>query len=78
MMLARPDWRGYAVLDGDAEIVGPHNSEANHLRLKLRDVYRVSMGQEHGDWDDYDRAMVEQERVAVLLRPARLYGQNLT
>ena len=78
MMLARPDWRGYAVLDGDAEVVGPHNAGADDLRLRLREVYRAAAGKEHPDWDDYDRAMVEQQRVVVLLRPTRMYAQNVS
>ena len=78
MMLARPDWRGYAVLDGDAEVVGPHNTGADDLRLRLREVYRAAAGREHPDWEDYDRAMVEQRRVTVLLRPTRMYSQNLS
>ncbi len=77
MMLARPDWRGYAVLDGDAEVLGPHNANADTLRLRLRDVYRAASGAEHDNWDEYDAAMVEQKRVAVSLRPSRLYTQNL-
>ena len=77
MMLARPDWRGYAVLDGDAEVVGAHNTDVNTLRETLRDVYRASAGKEHPDWDEYDQAMAEQQRAAILLRPTRMYAQNL-
>jgi PPOX class probable F420-dependent enzyme len=77
MMLVRSDWWGYAVLDGDAEVLGLHNTDADTLRLKLREVYRASAGKEHPDWDEYDQAMIEQGRVAILLRPSRMYGQNL-
>ena len=77
MMVARPSWRGYAVLDGDAEVRGPHNTDPDRLRRDLRGVYRSVAGTEHPDWDEYDVAMVEQRRVVVLLRPSRLYTQNL-
>ncbi len=77
MMLAQPDWRGYAVLDGDAEIVGLHSADADTLRLKLREVYRVAAGKEHPSWEEYDQAMLEQGRVAIVLRPGRLVIQNL-
>ena len=77
LMLASPDWRGYAVIDGDAEVVGAHNADADTVRLTLRDVYRASAGKEHPDWDDYDRAMVDQRRVAVLLRLGRMYTSGL-
>ena len=77
MMLTTPDLRGYAVLDGDAVVVGAHNADADVVRLKLRDVYRASAGKEHPDWDEYDRAMLEQKRVAILLTPTRIYAHNL-
>jgi PPOX class probable F420-dependent enzyme len=77
LMLASPDWRGYAVIDGDAEIVGPHSADADTVRLTLRDVYRASAGKEHPDWDEYDRAMLDQKRVAVLLRLGRMYTSGL-
>ena len=77
MMLARPDWRGFAVLDGDAEVIGPHNSSPEVLREMLREVYRKASGSEHPDWREYDQAMVEQGRVAIILRPGRLYVQNI-
>jgi hypothetical protein len=78
MRLARPDWRGYAVLDGDAAVIGGQSGFAEELRVTLREVYRASAGVEHPDWDDYDRAMIEQERVAVLPRPSLTCAQNLS
>ena len=77
MMLTMPDLRGYAVLDGDAEVVGLHNTDADVVRLTLREVYRASAGKEHPDWAEYDRAMLEQQRVAILLTPSRMYANNL-
>ena len=75
IMLVSPDRRAFAVLDGSAEVQGAHNTDAEALRLRLREVYRTAAGREHPDWDEYDRAMAEQERVAVLLRPDRIAGQ---
>lgn len=76
LLLPRRDWGGYAVLDGDAEVRGPHNTPPDALRLVLREVYRAAAGKEHADWADYDRAMVAQRRVAVVLRPGRLVAVN--
>ncbi len=76
MMLTKPGFRGYAVLDGDAEVLGPHNTGAEELRLALRDVYQAAAGQEHPDWEEYDQAMAEQERVVILLRPGRVVLNN--
>ncbi len=76
MMLVSSDRRTFAVLDGEAEVLGPHNLDGEALRLKLREVFQAAGGQ-HEDWDEYDRAMLEQRRVAVTLRPARIVGHNV-
>ena len=76
MMLVSPDRRTFAVLDGEAEVLGAHNLDAEALRLKLREVFQAADGQ-HEDWDEYDRAMLEQRRVAVTLRPSRIVGHNV-
>jgi len=77
LMLCRPDWGGYAVLDGDAELRGPDNTEPGKLSEDLRAVYRAAAGNEHSDWAEYDQAMRDQGRVVVLLRPGRLFTQNV-
>lgn len=76
IMLVKPDNRGFAVLDGSAEVQDTHNTDADALRLRLREVYRVAAGKEHPDWDEYDRVMLEEGRVAVLLRPGRIFARN--
>jgi PPOX class probable F420-dependent enzyme len=77
MMVMSPDLRTYAVLDGDAQVVGAESADAGIVRATLRDVYRASAGKEHPDWDEYDAAMVEQKRVAILLNPTRMYAHGL-
>lgn len=47
MMLVSPDRRAFAVLDGEAEVLGPRNAEPEALRLKLREVYRAAAGADH-------------------------------
>ena len=77
MMIVSPDRRAFAVLDGKAEVTGADNADAEALRVRLREVYRAAAGKEHPDWDEYDRVMVEQGRIAVLLRPDRIAGQGV-
>ena len=77
MMLVSPDRRAFAALDGKAKAQGAHNTDADALRVRLREVYRAAAGKEHPDWDEYDRVMVEQGRIAVLLRPDRIVGQGV-
>ena len=77
IMLVRPDNRGFAVLDGTAEVQGPHNTDADVAPFRLREVYRIAAGKEHPNWDEYDRVMAEEGRVVVLLRASRITGRNL-
>jgi len=45
------------------------------LRLLLREVF-TACGGTHDNWDEYDRTMVEQGRVAVLVAPTRVYSNG--
>ena len=74
LLVARPDWWGYVVLEGQAVILSPENTEVEELRLALRDVYRVAGGGEHPDWEEYDQAMRDQHRSVVIVVPEHIYG----
>jgi PPOX class probable F420-dependent enzyme len=72
----RAGWQ-WATAEGQAELVGPDDPlaglDADGIRLLLREVFRAAGGS-HDDWDGYDRAMAEERRTAVLVRPTRLYS----
>ncbi len=72
----RSGWE-WATAEGRAELIGPKDPNpeinADRLRLLLREIF-TGAGGTHEDWDAYDRAMAEQHRTAVLLSPARIYG----
>ena len=70
-----PDWRTYVVVEGKAELKGAFNTDAEELRLLLRDIFRACSGNEHPDWDEYDEAMVKQDSVAILVTPETVYGK---
>ena len=75
LLVAQDSWRSYVVLEGQAQVLAADNTDAEELKHALRDVYRsASGGKEHPDWDDYDRAMVEDKRAAVVVVPDRVYG----
>ena len=78
ILVPLPNWRGYAVLDGDAEVRDQKNTDAEKLRLDLQRVYQAVAGHDHPDWSDYDRAMVEQGRAVVILRPGRMVGVGIS
>ncbi|GAA1767866.1 pyridoxamine 5'-phosphate oxidase family protein [Streptomonospora arabica] len=65
----------WASADGAADLVGyddPYPGvDGDGLRRLLREVFTAAGGA-HDDWGAYDRAMAEQRRSAVLIRPARI------
>ncbi len=68
------DW---AALDGTVDLIGPnddHPAVAGHMIPDLvRRIFQAAGGQ-HDDYQEFDRAMVEDERCAVLITPAAIYG----
>lgn len=71
----RRGWR-WATVEGEAQLIGPDDPvtevDADRLRRLLRDVFRAAGGT-HDDWEQYDRVMAEERRLAVLLVPRRIY-----
>jgi PPOX class probable F420-dependent enzyme len=66
----RAGWEWVSV-EGPVHIVGPDETDAEQLRLLLRDVFTAAGGT-HDDWDEYDRVMREDGRVAVFVTPERI------
>lgn len=72
----RSGW-SWATVEGTAELIGPDDPnpalDSNRYRLLLRDVFTAAGGQ-HDDWDTYDKTMLDQGRVAVFVKPTRIYS----
>ena len=73
LLVSQDSWWGFVVLEGTARILAADNTDPEELRQAFRDVYRSISG-EHPDWDEYDRAMVEDRRAVVIVVPDRIYG----
>jgi PPOX class probable F420-dependent enzyme len=67
-LLWRAGW-AWVAAEGTAEVVAPDAAPAGLLRT----IYSAAGGGEHQDWAEYDRVMASEGRVAVLLRPTRIY-----
>jgi PPOX class probable F420-dependent enzyme len=83
-LLARPTatlhWRAgwaWVAAEGTVEVAGPDQVlggfDTTDLPELLRTIYAAAGGGDHADWADYDRVMATERRVAVLLRPRRIY-----
>ena len=74
-LLWRAGW-AWATVEGTAELCGPDDPVAgigdDGRRLLLREVFEAAGGK-HEDFAEYDRVMVAEGRVAVLVTPTRIY-----
>jgi len=70
----RVSWR-WATVEGPVTLVGPDDPQpgidAERLRLLLREVY-VACGGTHDDFDEFDRVMAAERRLALLVTPTRI------
>ena len=67
-------WSGYLVADGEAELVWSGNTDHETLRLARREVYSATTRRRSQDWEEYDRLVEADNRVALIIRPAHMYG----
>jgi PPOX class probable F420-dependent enzyme len=74
LLISHEDWRPYVVLEGHAEVLSADNTNSEEFRMALRDAYRAASGAEHPDWEEYDRAMINDQRSVVIVVPERIYG----
>jgi PPOX class probable F420-dependent enzyme len=77
-VVLRAGWQ-WAAVEGAVELAGPDDPLAGvdpeQLRVLLRNIF-VAAGGSHDDWDEYDRVMASERRVAVLVHPERIYGNG--
>lgn len=64
--------RPWLAIAGTARIV---TDALGDLPERLREYYRLASG-EHPDWDDYDRAMIDEKRVLLEITPERAYPSS--
>ena len=76
ILVGADDWRNFVVLEGEARLVGVDTVSVDEYRETLRKVYRTAAGREHPNWDEYDQAMLDDGRYAVIVTPAHVYGRT--
>ena len=64
-------------MTGPVDLIGPgalpDGIDTEALRLLMREVFQAAGGT-HDDFDEYDRVMANEERVAVFVVPERILG----
>jgi len=77
-LVVRVGWEWVAV-EGQVQLIGPDDPvdgvDDERLRLLLREIFTAAGGT-HEDFDEYDRVMRSERRTAVLVTPARVYGNR--
>jgi PPOX class probable F420-dependent enzyme len=72
----RAGWEWVAV-EGPVDLAGPDDLLAgvgpDRVPQLLRDVFSAAGGT-HEDWDEFDRVMAAERRLAVLVHPERVYS----
>ena len=75
VMSVSDNWRTCAIVEGQATLMDYHNTDAEKMRVELREVFRACGAKDHPDWEEYDQAMVTQDAVIVLVKPDHVYGK---
>jgi PPOX class probable F420-dependent enzyme len=77
-VVIRAGWQ-WAGVEGPTELIGPDDPhegfDAERVRQLLREIFTAAGGA-HDNWNEYDRVMAEERRVAVLVAPERVYSNG--
>ena len=73
LYVCREDFWGYVVIEGDVDLSAVATKPDDAGIDELVDLYRAISG-DHPDWNEYRKAMVDDKRVVVRLRPTYSYG----
>ena len=75
---ARRGWN-WAAATGPADLIGPDDLpqgiDEDRLRLLRREIFQAAGGT-HDDYDEFDRTMLEEGRMAILVAPERVLGNS--
>lgn len=67
------DFWSYAVIEADVTLSAVAEHQDDDAVHELVGLFRAVQG-EHPDWDDFRRAMIQEQRVVARLHPTRAYG----
>ncbi|MDP6823263.1 MAG: TIGR03618 family F420-dependent PPOX class oxidoreductase [Dehalococcoidia bacterium] len=70
-------WSGFLVFEGTMEMQHTGNTDPEELRMARRNIFSATTRRRSSDWDDYDRKVDADKRVAMILRPDHVYGSAL-
>lgn len=75
MLVSSEDGWSFAVLEGTAELSAVAAAPDDQTVDELVEVYRSIRGEEHPDWEEYRRVMVDDRRLVLRLAVGHVYGR---
>ena len=72
--LSAPDLSAWAALEGTAELSPVATAPGDETGRALAELYVEVAGGEHPDWDESDRAMVDERRLLLTIAVTHGYG----
>ena len=72
--ITSPDTWSYISFDGIVEVTAPAQEPNDDVNQELTDIYRRVLGQEHPDWDEFQQAMIKDQRLVLRFVPLHAVG----
>lgn len=69
------DFWKFVVADGTAELSAVTAEPGDPVGCELAEMYELIGGAPHPDWDEFNRAMVDERRLVLSLHIDHVYGQ---
>tara|TARA_B100001250_G_scaffold73344_1_gene59866 strand:- start:468 stop:887 length:420 start_codon:yes stop_codon:yes gene_type:complete len=73
--ITSPDTWSYVSFDGSAEITETAKVPDDNVCQELANVFTAIQKKDHPNWDEFNQAMVEDERLVIRFVPATAVGQ---
>ena len=70
-------WSGFLVFEGAMEMQHSGNTDPEELRLARQNIFSATTRRRSATWDDYDKKVDDDKRVAMILRPDHVYGSAI-
>jgi PPOX class probable F420-dependent enzyme len=69
-----PEFRPYLVAEGEAEVSAVSGEPGDEIGRWLAEIYEGAAGRTHPDWDEFYRAMVDEQRLVLSFAVTNTYG----
>ena len=73
--ITSPETWSYISFDGSAEITETAKAATDNVCQELANVFSAIQKKDHPNWDEFNQAMVEDERLVIRFVPATAVGQ---